>query len=389
MPVFKAYIKVIRRKLPVMSIYLGVFVIMVILLTVLSSQNPAADFTASRPRIAVINEDSGGVIAEGLSRYLGEAAQLAGQLPQTPTALQDALFFREIEYVVRIPAGFSAALLEGSTTAQVEKTGVPDSASAVYLDRLVERYLTAASRYALVRPQPEAAKIDSLVRADLAITSEVRLITGAPAGPSLVTYFFNFLSYAMMAIIFLGVSTIMLAFNKTDLRRRNSSAPVTLVQMNGQILLGHILFIGVVWAVMCVLSVMIGRVATEGREMLLMACNAFIFATACLSLSYLISLFVRNDNVQHAILNILALGSSFISGVFVPQELLGGTVTAIARFTPTYWYVRANNDLGSLAAATPGIPASVPQAMLIQLGFTAALLAVSLVVSKQRRTAAL
>lgn len=387
MPVFKAYIKVIRRKLPVMAIYLVVFMAMVVLLTALYPKSPSGDFTASRPRIAVINEDAGATIAEGLTRCLGDSAQLVTTLPKTAEALQDALFFREIEYVVRIPAGFSAGLLQGSQTVTVEKTSVPDATSAVYIDRLVERYLAAASRYALVKPQPDAARIDSLVRADLASESRVSLVSGAPAGPSMVTYFFNFLSYSMLAIIFLGVSTIMLTFNQQDLFRRNTSSPVTLTQMNGQLMLGHVLFGLTVWALLSVMSLIVGRVGNEGHAMALMALNALVFTTACLSLSYLVSLFVRGNNAQHAIVNVLALGSSFVSGVFVPQELLGSTVTAIARFTPTYWYIRANNELGSLTASAAGLTPTVVQAMLIQLGFMAAMLAVSLVVAKQRRTA--
>jgi hypothetical protein len=39
---------------------------------------------------------------------------------------------------------------------------------------------------------------------------------------------------------------------------------------------------------------------------------------------------------------------SFISGVFVPQQLLGNTVQTIASFTPIYWYVKASNDIHNL-----------------------------------------
>ena len=165
MPVFKAYLKVIRRKLPAMLIYFAVFMFLIVLLTVLYPKNTGGDFTAVRPRIAIVNEDTDAGIAAGLSRYLADTAEIV-TLPQT-SALQDALFFRDIEYVVRIPAGFSAALLQGDTGMTIEKTSVPDSTSAIYIDRLVARYLAAASRYALVRPQPDAARIDTLVRADL------------------------------------------------------------------------------------------------------------------------------------------------------------------------------------------------------------------------------
>jgi ABC-2 type transport system permease protein len=41
-------------------------------------------------------------------------------------------------------------------------------------------------------------------------------------------------------------------------------------------------------------------------------------------------------------MNVLTLGMSFISGVFVPQAILGKTVLTIAQFTPVFWFVKAN-----------------------------------------------
>ncbi len=37
-----------------------------------------------------------------------------------------------------------------------------------------------------------------------------------------------------------------------------------------------------------------------------------------------------------------SLGTSFISGVFVSQEFLGEKVLTIAKFFPTYYYVKVN-----------------------------------------------
>lgn len=385
MPVFKAYLKVIRRNIPAMLIYVGVFMFLIILLTMLYPAPPTDDFSAARPQIAVINSDADGSVAAGLTRYLNETCKIV-ELPDTADALQDALFFREIEYAVHIPAGFSVSLLQGNGTAKVEKSSVPDSTTAVYIDRFIEKYLATASRYALVKPKLDFNQIDSYVRADLAKESRVKLVEGAPLDYSKIAYYFNFLSYTLMALIFLGVSTIMLTFTKQDLYRRTITSPLTLMQLNGQLIFGHVLFTLIVWLLPSLASLALGDIAREGPQIALMSLNALVFAVTALSLSYLISLFVRNANVQQAIVNVLSLGSSFLGGVFVPQMLMGEAVTAIARFTPTYWYVRGNNSLDRLAADFSNIPAAYVQGVLIQIGFMAALFAVSLVVSKQRRT---
>ncbi len=385
MPVFKAYLKVIRRNIPAMLIYVGVFMFLILLLTMLYPAPPTDEFSAARPRIAVINDDANGSVAAGLTGYLAETCEII-DLPSTNDALQDALFFRDIEYAVHIPAGFSASLLQGNENAKVEKSSVPDSTTAVYVERFVERYLAAASRYTLVKPPLDFADINSHVRADLAQESQVELVEGAPADYSKITYYFNFLSYTLLALIFLGVSTVMLTFTSQDLYRRTIISPLTLVQLNGQLILCHVLFTLTVWALPAIASLIIGDISTEGPQIALMALNALVFAATALSISYLISLFVRNANIQQAIVNVMALGSSFLGGVFVPQSLMGETVTTIARFTPTYWYVRGNNSLSRLTSDFSNIPASYLQGIVIQIGFMTAMFAVALVVSKQRRT---
>lgn len=40
---------------------------------------------------------------------------------------------------------------------------------------------------------------------------------------------------------------------------------------------------------------------------------------------------------------VLSLGTSFISGVMVPQQFLGKKVLTIAKFFPTYYFVRIND----------------------------------------------
>lgn len=39
---------------------------------------------------------------------------------------------------------------------------------------------------------------------------------------------------------------------------------------------------------------------------------------------------------------VLSLGTSFMSGVMVPQEVLGENVLKIAKFFPTYYFVKIN-----------------------------------------------
>jgi ABC-2 type transport system permease protein len=94
---------------------------------------------------------------------------------------------------------------------------------------------------------------------------------------------------------------------------------------------------------------------------------------------------VKSESSIPAVSNVLTLGLAFISGVFVPAELLGSLVLKVASFTPTYWYVAANNRIAALASFNYASLQPVFSAMLIQAGFALAFIAIALVLGKKRR----
>jgi len=126
-----------------------------------------------------------------------------------------------------------------------------------------------------------------------------------------------------------------------------------------------------------------GVTLNEGT--ILLCLNALVFTFTALSIGFLAGKFIRSLGAQAAIANVVSLGMSFISGVFVDQELLGKTVLNIASFTPSYWYVKAVGDIRSTVEFSAQNVAPIVNSMLIQLGFAAALLIIALAVSKQRR----
>lgn len=118
---------------------------------------------------------------------------------------------------------------------------------------------------------------------------------------------------------------------------------------------------------------------------LLFLLNSFVFTLAVLSISYLIGNVVKSKSAMSAAANVFSLGTCFISGVFVPQALLGKTVLTIASFTPTYWYVKSNNDIANMVNFKIEKLMPIFVNMLIIIGFAVAVLAVTLVVIKQKR----
>ena len=81
---------------------------------------------------------------------------------------------------------------------------------------------------------------------------------------------------------------------------------------------------------------------------LLFALNALVFTFSVLTLALLISSLTSNKNAINGIMNVLALGSAFLCGAFIPTEWLPETVVKISHIFPAYWFVNSNDIFASL-----------------------------------------
>jgi ABC-2 type transport system permease protein len=57
------------------------------------------------------------------------------------------------------------------------------------------------------------------------------------------------------------------------------------------------------------------------------------------------SKFIQRANIISSVTNVLALGMSFLCGVFVPLSMLSPGLKKVTQFLPVYWYEATNNGL--------------------------------------------
>ena len=385
MQVFKVFFKVIKKNMPLLSIYVVVFLAIAVLMTVLGGGTAGTDFTQTKAPLAVVNRDTDSELIQGFTAFVGEQANLV-ELQDEPEALKDALFFRKADVILTIPAGFTDAFLAGGKTA-IGKLSVPNSTAAFYMDMLVDNYLNTARVYVNNAPGITQKALVSRVAADLSAETDVRMrtVAGSPAIGASANFYFNYSAYSLLAILILGVSAFMLVINKPELRLRNLCAPVSPRSITTQSLLAILVFAVGVWAIVVACAFLLYGSQMLSIGGLLMALNLFVFTIVALCLSYLLGSLIKNRNAQSAAANTISLGMSFLCGVFVPQSLLGDTVLSIARFLPAYWFVKNNNDIASIATFTGGNLSPIVTGVLIQLAFAAALLSITFAITRQRR----
>jgi len=390
MKVFKVYFKIIKKNLPMLSMYVFIFMLFALILTISGVGGSTNTFSETKNRVMIINQDDSSPLTDGLVDYLTGKSVIVAPA-KNEEAIQDALFYEEAAYILTIPKGFSEDFLSGTHSLTLGKRTTPNSTAGVQLDMLIEKYLGEFNLY--VKAKGIAAtdvtvlkETASLVKADL--QKETDVVWAGSAQTSSITkasYFFNYLPYSLLSIMILAVSSIMQVFAKGDLKKRMQCAPTPATRINLELLLGNLCFAVVVWAFMMIISLLLTGTSITDTRMQMMLLNAFVFSITALSLSFLLGHLIKGPGAQHSVANVIALGTSFISGVFVPQALLGDTVKYVASFTPTYWYVTAVGDIAALSSFSWSVTKEIFMGMLIQLAFAAAFLIVALVLGRQRK----
>lgn len=385
MQVYKAFFKIIKQNMTQLMIYVIVFLLFAVLLSNTYTNPVNSNFEETKINVAFINHDTDSILVEGLKNHLSQNANFI-DLPDDTQKLQDALFFRSVEYIVKVPEGFTDGLLSGRTI-QIEKTTVPNSTSGIYIDSLINKYLNTAKNYSSSIEGLSPEQLVNYISKDLSLKTEVKLVN--PNLKSSINeksaYYFNFLAYSLFAILILGVSAVMMVFNHPDLKKRNLGSPLKLRNMNFQMVLGNMSFAVLVWFVLIFASFIMYGSYMYTPNGLLYILNSFIFALAALSISFFIANLIHSKGAMSAAANVVSLGTCFISGVFVPQALLGKTVLTISSFTPTYWYVKSNNQIANMVHFNLENLTPIFTNMLIILGFAVAMLSVTLTIIKQKR----
>lgn len=388
MQVFKLCLNIIRKNKISMLVYVFVFLGIAIIISLATTKSPiSVGYDTAKADAAFFSEENTPLVG-GLKQELSKSANFVSVADNTE-ALQDALYFRDVTYIVRVPKGFTEHFLNGENV-QIEKTTVPDSVYSTYLDMKVNRYLNTAALYVKSEKGITQEQLVSRLKNDLAKSASVTMNSTQKSSNEtqqpFTSYYFDYLAYVLPAVLIFGVSVVMQVFNNKDLRRRNFCSPMTPRNCNMQFLLAIGFFSVACWLVLLLPCAVLDPKHFFSQNTSYQAINSFAFLLTAVGISYLIGNLVESKNAVPALANVCALGPSFIAGVFIPQKFLSDSVLKIASFTPTYWYVKANETL-SVAKYFNGTTLSpVYGCILVELAFAAAFFSLGFAASKRKRT---
>ena len=349
MTVFKTLLKILNKNKGIVILY-SVLLIVFGSLNMKTSDN-STNFVASKPDILIVNEDKGEKLTQNLISYISDNANIT-DIDDNEAARDDALFYRNVNYIIYIPKDFSKDLLNGDNPeVDIKSTG---DYQAYYAQLMLERYIKTAKNYINIANEASGdvdvkdiiSSIDKTLdkQTEIKVTSQVD--TDKLSG---ITFYFNFMNYGLLAGAIFAICMILTSFNEEKIRRRTIISSMNIHRHNNLLLTGNVLFAIVLWAVYTVVGfVMCGIKKDIMNYALLYVLNSFIFTLCAVTIAFMLANIIHNKNALNGIINVIALGTSFLCGAFVPMQWLPDSVIKIAHILPSYWYIKTNELIADI-----------------------------------------
>ena len=379
MTVFNAFWKVINK-------YKGTIILFTIMLVAFggintTSNNSTVDFTNSKPDIIIVNNSGNNALTKNLISYLKKNTNVKN-IKNTEEARNDALFYREVNYIVYIPKDYQKDVLSGKTPVIDIKT-VGDYTSSL-AEMLLTRYLKIQSIYA--KNISTEQELITVINKNLSKTSEVTITSKVDTTKtSRVSRYFNFASYSAMFIIIFVICMVLSSFHAKAIKKRTIISSMNYKTHNKYLLRASFVYSIIVWLLFMLLGTILFSNTILSLRGLVYAIYLLIFIFTSLTLALLLSTLIDNKDAINGIVNVISLGSAFLCGAFIPTEWLPESVITISRIFPTYWYVNSNDLLASLQTINMTSLNQVIINMIVMLVFALIFIIINNLVSKKKQ----
>ena len=341
MIVFKTILKILNKLKGMLILY----TFMLVMITFINqTSNNETSFLESKPSIAIVNEDDS-LITNDFIDYMDKHCIIKNLASKN---IDDAIFYRSINMVVYIPKDFGENLLSNNVTLEYKASG--DEASS-YTKMLIEKYIKTVLIYKDYYSDEELINhVNNLLKLDANVEVKTKLETSKLER---MTRYFNFLNYALLAGSVYCISMILASIKEEKVKKRTIISSFDYKKYD-RIVLGTLsIVIFGIWLLYMLLSIILFKNTIFTSNGLAYILNSLVFTIASLCIGYLIGNITQNKNAIAGIINVVALGSSFLCGCFVPVEYMPDYALKIAHIFPTYYYVSNNEIIKTIETFNP------------------------------------
>lgn len=378
MIVFNTFYKVVKK-------YIGTIILYTVMLIAFGSinyetNNNELTFSNSLPDITIINNDSEVGLTKNLIDYLKENTNVKEY--NSISDIEDAIFYREINYVVYIPSDYRMNTLKGlNPIIDIKSANDYDSA---YSEMILTRYLNVQNTY--LKYTDNENELINNINNSLSYKTNIEISSKLDTNKlTKVSRFFNFASYSIMAVIIYIICLVISSFNKDVVKKRTIISSMNYKKYNKYILLSSFIYSSIIWIIYVILSfIILGNIMFSLRGLIYIL-NTFVFCFTALTLALLISNLLKSKSAISGIVNVIALGQAFLCGAFIPSSFLGDNIIKISKVLPAYWYNNSNDLLSNIEVLNISNLKYIIINMVVLIMFSIIFIVINNIVSKHKQ----
>lgn len=316
MTVYKTFFKVVNKYKFLIIIYTAMLILFAGF-NMQTSQN-STNFVAEKPDVLIINNDKEQKLSKNLVEYIEKNSNIV-DIENDEEARNDALFYRDVSYIIYIPENYSKDFLNGLNP-EINIKSAGDAGSS-YAEMMLTRYIKVANIY-----QKELQNEDELIKtinetlekeAETEITSKLDTDNLTRAA-----FYYNFMNYSILAGCVYVICIIISSFREEKIRKRTVISSVNYKKFNRQLLVSNGALALILWFLYVVLSfILIGDIMFTVHGLILIA-NSFVFSICSLTIAFLIANLINNKNAINGIINVVALRFKLFMWCFCASRMV-------------------------------------------------------------------
>ncbi|QIK58042.1 ABC transporter permease [Erysipelothrix sp. HDW6A] len=374
MTVFKSFFKIANKRKASIVIPLLISAAFALLnrSSVIEKQE---EFSKQLPNIVLINHDENS-ISSGLESYL-EGKVIFESFDESE--IEEALFYRRIQFALVIPEGYSQRFIEKGEVLNPEI--LIDSSNAYIAESYIQEYLSSVKALVNLGYSEELAveRVVGLKANDPSVSIHH---SGQNKSGNLYVGFSTIEVYPIMFTLMSILIPSLAVFKVYGVKRRSEVAYMSSFKRNAILMASTVAYGHALWIFMKSFSIILLRDNIELTSFLYSSLNSYVFLWIVIALSFMVSEIAKTESSQIAITTVSSLGISFISGVFVPKELLSPAILSVAKLFPVYWNIEANSAI----ASGKDIVSTMSTPLIIQCLFAVVFAGIGLFVARNRKT---
>ena len=376
MTTFNTFWKIVKK-------YKGTIILYTVILIAfgginLKNNDISQTFDQEIPDIAIVNKDENKSLTNNLINYLDKNTKIRNIKEKD---LEDALFYRDISYIIYIPENYTNDLLNNKNPEINIKTN--NNYDATLSELILTRYLKTQN--IMLKQSTDENEIINNINEVLETQVNINLTSKQNISniEKTATYF-NFASYSITAVVIFITCLVLSSFHQKEVNKRIIISSTNYKKNNKWVLISSTLFASIVCIFYIILGLILLKEPLLNIKGIIYIINTALFTFTTLTLALLISNLIYNKNAITALVNIIALSQACLCGAFIPAKYMPDKVLQVAQILPARWYIKSNDILKNVENITINNTNQIITNMIVMILFAIIFIILTNIVSKYK-----